>query len=64
MQKLCSMIGMTKNWKNPHGRIQVLCAPERINGAAKAGGVWGLPANAKKPSDSGKKNRCSMKGAV
>ena len=41
----------SKQWGITTRRIQVLCAEGRIEGAAKLGREWAIPANAEKPLD-------------
>lgn len=41
----------SEKWGISVRRIQVLCAEDRIPGAAKIGSYWAIPANAAKPSD-------------
>lgn len=41
----------SEKWGISVRRIQVLCAEDRIPGAARIGSYWAIPANAIKPSD-------------
>lgn len=47
----CSIRQISKEWGISVRRIQVLCAEERISGAAKIGYSWAISANAEKPKD-------------
>ena len=41
----------SKKWGIGQRRIQVLCANDRIPGAALIGNTWIIPENAEKPKD-------------
>ena len=38
-------------WGITPRRVQVLCAPDRIEGACRIGDVWAIPKEAPKPED-------------
>lgn len=41
----------SKKWGISRRRIQVLCATDRIPGAARLGYAWAIPKDAEKPKD-------------
>ena len=40
-----------QEWGITPRRVQVLCAPDRIEGACRIGNMWAIPKNAQKPND-------------
>ena len=51
-----------KKWGISARRVQVLCALGKIDGTARLGQVWAIPANAPKPGDGRLKKNKSAKG--
>ena len=42
---------IAEKWSLTERTVQIMCAEGKIIGATKFGGVWAIPADAKKPTD-------------
>lgn len=49
--KYISTTQAATKWGLSRRRVAILCKEDRIEGAQKAGEVWIIPENAKKPAD-------------
>ena len=62
--KYLSTNEISKKWGIGQRRIQILCANDRIPGAALVGNTWIIPENAEKPCDVRIKSRKYVKPTV